>query len=477
MSARGADNPTAGAHIAHRRFCFAATLAVLLGVTPSLAAPLALVGGTLIDGTGAPPVADATVVIDGDRIVAAGPGGSIAIPADAERFDARGKWVLPGFIDAHVHFFQSGGLYARPDILDLRTLRSYGEEIAAVRAAIPATLARTLAAGITGVVDFGGPLWTFDVRALAETLPYAPRVAASGPLLATRFPPALAADDPPMIEVHTPVEGRAVVRSLLPRHPDLIKIWFIQARPNIEPQMEWVRAVIAEAHEAGIAVAVHATELHVARAVVEAGADVLVHGVDDAVADAAFQFQLKAQGVVYTPTFAVNENYSRVLGLSFRPTALETRLGDPTQVRSLLSLAELQAAGRLRGVRPTPVPPLDPESAANVRRLQALGVVIAAGSDAGNIGTLPGAGFHRELELLVAAGLSTMEALVAATKGSAAAMRRKDVGTVEVGKRADLVLLDADPLADIRNSSRVFRVVKAGIVLDPEAILRSAELR
>ena len=302
-------------------------------------------------------------------------------------------------------------------------------------------------------------------------------MAASGPLLATRFPPALAADDPPMIEVHTPAEGRAAVRSLLPRHPDLIKIWFIQARPNIEPQMEWVRAVIAEAHEAGIAVAVHATELHVARAVVEAGADVLVHGVDDAVADAAFQFQLKAQGVVYTPTFAVNENYSRVLGLSFRPTALETRLGDPTQVRSLLSLAELQAAGRLRGVRPTPVPPLDPESAANVRRLQALGVVIAAGSDAGNIGTLPGAGFHRELELLVAAGLSTMEALVAATKGSAAAMRRKDVGTVEVGKRADLVLLDADPLADIRNSSRVFRVVKAGIVLDPEAILRSAELR
>ena len=80
------------------------------------------------------------------------------------------------------------------------------------------------------------------------------------------------------------------------------------------------------ATQAGIAVAVHATELHVARAVVEAGADVLVHGVDDAVADAAFQFQLKAQGVVYTPTFAVNENYSRVLGLSFRPTALERLL-------------------------------------------------------------------------------------------------------------------------------------------------------
>jgi len=84
---------------------------------------------------------------------------------------------------------------------------------------------------------------------------------------------------------------------------------------------------------------------------------------DDAVADAAFQFQMKAQGVVYTPTFAVNENYARVLGLSFRPTALETRLGDPIQIRSLLSLAELYAAElrrreaeQQRGIPPTVAP-------------------------------------------------------------------------------------------------------------------------
>ena len=457
---------------ARRRLClFAAALGLLLGSTAG-AAPIAFLGATVLDGTGAPPLANATVVIDGDRIVAVGPSAVVPVPADATRLDVRGKWLLPGLIDSHMHFFQSGGAFARPDVIDLRAIRSYADEVAAVRAAIPATLARTLASGITTVVDFGGPTWTFDVRDLAARTPAAPRVAVSGPLLTPYLPPEIAVADPPMIQIATPAQARAEVRRLAAQRPDLIKIWFVRAGPDLSPQMAWIRAVIDEAHAAGLRVAVHATDLRLARAAVEAGADVLGHGVDDVVVDAPFVFQLQAQGVVYTPTFAVVEGYARALGLAFRPTTMENRTGDPAAIESILQLAQLPV--RPRGVFLAPVPPLDPESAANLRRLRDAGVRIAAGSDAGNIGTLHGPGLHRELELMVQAGLTAMETIVAATHSGALLLRNDDIGVIAPGKAADLLLLDADPLADIRNTTQIWRVVRAGVVFDPAALIAAA---
>ena len=457
---------------ARRRLClFAAALGLLLGSTAG-AAPIAFLGATVLDGTGAPPLANATVVIDGDRIVAVGPSAVVPVPADATHLDVRGKWLLPGLIDSHMHFFQSGGAFARADVIDLRAIRSYADEVAAVRAAIPATLARTLASGITTVVDFGGPTWTFDVRDLAARTPAAPRVAVSGPLLTPYLPPEIAVADPPMIQIATPAQARAEVRRLAAKRPDLIKIWFVRAGPDLSPQMAWIRAVIDEAHAAGLRVAVHATDLRLARAAVEAGADVLVHGVDDVVVDAPFVFQLQAQGVVYTPTFAVVEGYARALGLAFRPTTMENRTGDPAAIESILQLAQLPV--RPRGVFVAPVPPIDPESAVNLRRLRDAGVRIAAGSDAGNIGTLHGPGLHRELELMVQAGLTAMETIVAATHSGALLLRNDDIGVIAPGKAADLLLLDADPLADIRNTTQIWRVVRAGVVFDPAALIAAA---
>ncbi|MBM3506419.1 MAG: amidohydrolase family protein [Alphaproteobacteria bacterium] len=288
---------------------FAALFAALAGTWPgpSLAATVALLGATLIDDTGATPLANSAVLLDGDRIVAVGRVGEVAVPADAQRIDLAGKWLLPGLIDAHMHFFQSGGAFARPDILDLRSIRPYDAEVRAVRDAIPATFARYLASGITTVVDVGGPYWTFEVRALATRSVLAPNVFVAGPLLTPYLPPEIAVADPAMIAVATPDQARAEVRRLAAQRPDLVKIWFVRARP----QMAWMSAVIEEAHALGLRVGVHATDVRLARAVVEAGADVLVHGMDDMVVDAALAFQLRAQGVVYTPTFAVVEGYAR----------------------------------------------------------------------------------------------------------------------------------------------------------------------
>lgn len=108
----------------------------------------------------------------------------------------------------------------------------------------------------------------------------------------------------------------------------------------------------------------------------------------------------------------------------------------------------------------------------NLKRLQQGGVTIAAGTDAGNIGTLHGPALHRELERMAEAGLSPQEILTAATQGGARVMgRASELGTIEAGKLADFLLLDANPLADIANTRSLYRVVKGGVMLDPQAML------
>ena len=112
-----------------------------------------LSGATLLDGSGAPPLSNAVVVVRDDRIADIGPLGQVLIPSGAAVTDLRGKWILPGLVDAHVHFFQSGGLYTRPDVIDLRHVRPYDIEIGTIRRQLPAKLAGYTRSGVTSVVD------------------------------------------------------------------------------------------------------------------------------------------------------------------------------------------------------------------------------------------------------------------------------------------------------------------------------------
>ena len=170
----------------------------------------------------------------------------------------------------------------------------------------------------------------------------------------------------------------------------------------------------------------------------------------------------------------VREGYGEVLGQAVRLSEIERRLGDPDAIASFGDLAALP-----RALRPGWRPPaaVAPTIGRNLARVHAAGVRIAAGSDAGNIGTLHGPALHRELELMVTeAGLPPSSVLVAATAGGAALMGREaELGTIEAGKRADLVVLDADPLADIRNTRQIHRIVKAGVVHDPADIMAMIE--
>jgi imidazolonepropionase-like amidohydrolase len=421
---------------------------------------LAISGGTLVDGAGGPAVPDAVVVIEGERIRAAGPRDRVPVPEGARVLDAKGKWVTPGLVDAHVHFFQSAGLYTRPDVIDLRAKVPYADELKSIRERLPATFRRWLRSGVTATVDVGGPMWNFEVRELARKTEAAPRVAVAGPLVSTYAPAALQTDDPAIIKVADADEARALVRREAERKPDLVKIWFIVSRGGrLDALRPIVRAAVEESHARGIRVAVHATELETARAAVECGCDVLVHSVDDRAVDDAFAALLKEKGVIYTTSMVVFEGYAEVLGGKVDLIDVERAWGDP---KAIASWAELPDGPR----RTRAVPKRTLLS--NLKRLHDAGVVVAAGTDAGNIGTLHGPSLHRELELMAEAGLTPAQVLVAATRNGARVFAREpEFGTVAAGKLADLLVLDADPLADVKHLRKIAHVVKGGRVFAP----------
>ncbi len=445
------------------------TLQVLADVSAGHDRMKAFTGATLIDGTGGAPRADAVILVAGERIVAVGSRDEIPIPPEAQVIDARGKWIVPGLIDAHVHFFQSGGLYTRPDVIDLRDIRPYADEIVWIKQRLPKTLARYLASGVTSVVDVGGPFWTFELRELARTLKAAPRVAVTGPLIATYFPSALKTEDPPVPKVSAPEEARTAVRQVLARKPDLIKIWFIPLPGrSLASQSLLVRAAIEASHAGGTRVVVHATQLDVAWAALESGADVLAHSVEDRRVTEAFIKRLKDRDGVYVTTLVVNEGYQEVLGQKVELTDIERRFGDPEVIATFGDLARLPAWKKLLAYRW----PRREIRFWNLKRLHQSGVTIAAGTDAGNIGTLHGPALHRELELMAEAGLSPQAILTAATQGGARVMGRAvELGTIEKTKLADFLLLDADPLTDITHLRRIDRVVKGGTIFNPDEVV------
>lgn len=438
----------------------------------------AIVGGNIINPKGANSLENATIIIEGNKITNIGKTGEIEVPQGAEIIVGEGKWIIPGLIDSHVHFFQSGGLYTRPDVVDFRKHVPYIEkELAQIRERLPDTFARYIRCGITSVVDVGGPFWNFKVRELAQKTALAPRVVVAGPLASTYQPEALTTNDPPIIKVNTVEEATALVQKQVAENVDLIKIWYIVRRGQTpEDNLHLVKATIDESHKAGVRVAVHATQLETARAAVKAGADVLVHSVTDTEVDDDFIQLLKKNKVIYTTSLVVFEGYPEVLTQQVSLMAPEHEIANPYVVSTLFDIRKFPKEDLpqrvLRGIdNPEPVT-TNPVVLTNVKRLQDAGVLIAAGTDAGNIGTLHGPSIFREFELMTEAGLSPAEILLAATLNGAKVMGYEtQLGSIEEGKLADLVLLNSDPLSDIQNTQDIYLVIKNGDLYDAKKIL------
>src|ERR1700726_3150376 len=427
---------------------------------------ISLVGATVINPADGKVMPNATVVIDGDRIerVAIGKQDAAAL---GKQISCVGKFILPGYIDTHVHFFQSADLFTRPDGADLNSVRPDKDEVAWIKSHLDDVFARYIRCGITSVVDVGGPMWNFEVRKKANTTEKAPRVAVAGPLISSVSREKLDLGDPPIVKIDTPDQAREFVRKLAEQKPDLVKIWYIVDKDHpVDAFRPIVRATVEESHAHKIRVAVHATELDTARAAVEEGADILVHSVVHAPVDDAFTTLLKDRHTILCPTLVVFERYGRTFSHQLNLTPEEKAWGNPEVIASLdvTKIPQDKLPDRIKSALAKPDEALDrikktyDVALPNLKTLEDAGVTIAAGTDAGNIGTIHGPALFREFQLMKEAGLTPMQILECATANAAKLFggdTGAHIGSVEKGNFADLVILKSNPFGDIKNASAI----------------------
>jgi imidazolonepropionase-like amidohydrolase len=397
-------------------------------------------------------MSDMTILITGGRIVAVDRADVITIPAGAQIIDGSGKFVIPGLMDMHNHLL-SGSLPPRPNLQP--------------------NLARVLAVGVTTVFDPSLGKQEFVRLKAAATLDssaYA-RFFGTGPMFTVKGDMLADADAP---TPETPAQAESAVKELKALGVDAIKVqrddlsWAVKGSGTVMP-LEVLAAAVKEAHSQGLKVYAHAPLLKLAKEALTVGVDGMMHGILDEPVDAEFLSLMKRNGAVYVPTLAVFEDVADVAGFArrqavnwdrakFQPPAIYAPFTDPAGARQIESFLNNGAFTKehLKVAR------------ANVKRVFDAGVPVVLGTDTGFFGVFLGVATQIELELLVEAGLTPAEALRAATINAARMIgKERDLGTVEVGKFADLVILDANPLDDIRNVTRIYKVIKGGVQYEP----------
>lgn len=394
------------------------------------------------------------VLVDGARIVHIG----TPLPAaatGARRVDYTGKTLLPALVSDHAHVGNTQGLehgdrfYTRDNVVrDLRQFQRYG-------------ITTVTALGLNGA----------DFFALRTEVNADPRLGAQlygaggGIGAPDGAPPAdsMGLRHDPVARPRTAEQARAAVATQHADGVDLIKLWVDDLggkRPMMTPEV--YRAAIAEAHARGLTVAAHIHDLDQARDLVDARVDILAHGIRDRAVDPMLARKMRDQGTWYIPTVAIDEasywyaEHPQALQQPFLRQALHrdvlARWSQPEWQRAQLAGSGIPAA------RAAVATNLD-----NVRRLHAAGVKLGFGTDAVAMPhRVIGVAEHRELQLLVQAGLSPAQALQVATSQAADLMGLADRGRIAAGKRADLLVLDADPLTDIANTQRIGAVWQAG---------------
>ncbi len=433
--------------------------------------PRAIVGGTLIDGTGRPAVEDAVIIVRDGRIEAVGPRSRVPVPTGIDTIDAHGKFVLPGLIDTHVHYSQTGWADGRPDALDLRARYPYEATEKRLREHPEVFHRAYLASGVTSVFDVGGYPWTLAMARAAEGNSEAPHVSAAGPLLTTYDFWLNLPGERQFIFLKDSTAAVEGVRYLKSIGADAVKVWFI-VRPgsDFDAMARTVMIAGAEAVKQRLPLIVHATGLKEAKIALRAGARVLVHSVQDRSLDVEFLALAKATGVFYCPTLTVLDGYAAIpaAARSGKSPAIDDPLGavdSLTRARVALTADE---ARRVLGATP---PERDSVFAAMRRTMaenliiaQRSNIVIVTGTDAGNPLTLHGPAIFAEMEAMQSAGMKPSEVLQASTRDAARAMGRlADCGTLEKGKAADAIIVGADPRENIANLRKLEVVMRAGV--------------
>ncbi|HKW48290.1 MAG TPA: amidohydrolase family protein [Gemmatimonadaceae bacterium] len=453
---------------------FLASCCSVLALLLTLRSPeLVFTHVTLIDGTGAPARIDMTVVARDSTIVLVRPSRGYTPPARARVIDGRGKFLLPGFVDTHAH------VNVGPEHLDSEKNQLRGEydpEVARV------SLASLLRFGVTTIRDPGGltehAIATRD--SVARGLIEGPRMFVAGSVIDQTDAPGLVAT------VHSPEEVRAEVRRQIAAGVDYIKLY-----ATLTPQM--VDAGIQEAHAAGKKAIGHLFLTSWTDAA-RAGIDALVHVTPSNPMLLPPDSRIAFRKGIHNTRFMFQWFEYVNLGSPEIDTMIAEMVKHHVEHDGTLATFEAMAWGDSARITLDPdltyaAPSLvhnwqtftltqgwtkaDYDSARAVwpkvlqfeKLLYDRGVPLTVGTDANNPWTVPGASYSRELELLVAAGISPSEVLRLATKAGADALGSRDVGIVQQGKRADLVLLASDPIADIRHTRDIVLVVANGRIV------------
>jgi imidazolonepropionase-like amidohydrolase len=430
-------------------------LAVASEPEPAQPPPIVIQHLTVIDVAKGSPVADQSIVINAGRITALGRSSDVTVPPGAKVFDAAGKFAIPGLADMHHHL--GDGTQAMPNLKK--------------------NLGRLLAAGITLVFDPAGP----DAKTLADlkatALPDAaryPRFFAAGQIVGAKG--GWGGDLIGGLTPATADEAREIVRKQKAAGADAIKFVYddmswLRKKPWPTLKPEIVAALIDETHRVALKAYVHAPILKFAKEALRSGADGVVHGIISDPVDDEFIDLMRLNHAVYIGTHVLFEDCADRKAWVRRQADFDQHRLFPLATYESLSSDSSLASWAIYWDNISYTKDHMPILYANLKRISTAGLHVVAGTDTGVPGVLLGVSSQMELLLMVEAGLRPADAIRSATLDAARMLgRERDLGTIEPGKLADIVVLDADPLADIRNIRLIHRIIRGGAIYSPDEL-------